>query len=334
LQTHRLQDNETPTYFGLPRIDRLLHAVAEARPTSIKPRPTSPVVELTSLAPGGGKTHVLYHLTALAVLPISHGGKQACAIIIETDDSFSVQRLGQQLSILLNRSRHTKLSENELNDSIFLCLKHVHVFRPQSLPSTIVTLDSLPTYLFDKTRHHSFDRPVGFIALESASAFYWQHRADEEDAALLATTTPANNAPSKPSGYAQLGAALKAASATFSCPVVFTSWHLGPAPTSTHSGNPEARSLRTSIPAPLSQLPTLRLIVQRVPVRKLPSGISVEEALREASDRQKAVEEGKFEAMVNEWGLDERTLQKLQRQGAGFSFRITDDGVLFESSQT
>ena len=61
--------------------------------------------------------------------------------------------------------------------------------------------------------------------------------------------------------------------------------------------------------------------------------MSIEEALREAEARQKAVEEGRFECFVNEWGLDERTLQRLSRSGTGttgFGFRIGKDGVQIE----
>lgn len=211
-------------------------------------------------------------------------------------------------------------------------LKHVHIFRPQSLDSTVSTLKSLPGYLFDKSKHYSIDRPVAFIAVDSASAFYWQHRADEDDAALHQTLNAAITAPTKPIGYAELTTALKAASATFSCPLILTSRHLGPAPSSLHTYNAEARSLRPSLPAPLSQIPTLRLIGQRVPVRKFPAGISVEEARREAAQRQNAVEEGKFEAIMNEWGVDERTLQKLQSVGAGFGFRIRPSGLTVEEA--
>ena len=91
--------------------------------------------------------------------------------------------------------------------------------------------------------------------------------------------------------------------------------------------------MRFALPAPLSQLPLLRLIVQRKPVRKFPVGMSVQEALREAEARQRAVEEGRFECLVNEWGMDERTVERLSRSegGMGFGFRIRADGVEVES---
>ncbi|KAK5120674.1 hypothetical protein LTR85_006032 [Meristemomyces frigidus] len=333
-QSLRLQDESAPSHFGIHVLDRLIQAITGARPPTAKLKPAPPpIVELTSLASGGGKTHLIYCLAALAILPVYLNGKQACVVILDTDGSFSVPRLAEQLLNTIKQQQRTELSESDGTDTIASALKHVHIFRPQSLDSTVATLDSLPSYLFDRSKHHSIDRAVGFVVLASASAFYWQHRADEDDASLLQNTDPAQAAPSKPTGYASLTIALKAASAAFSCPIILTSWHLGPAPASFHSNSAEARSLRPSLPAPLSQLPMLRLIVQRVPVRKFPAGVSVEEARREAAHRQTAVEEGKFEAIVNEWGVDERTLQKVQSVGAGFGFKITKDGLVFDDRE-
>lgn len=355
MQTLRVQDETSPSPFGLPQLDRLLQAATESRLSATKTRRSSnPILELTSVATGGGKTHLLYYLVAIAALPVCQGGKGACAIILDTDGTFCAPRLAQQIRTILirqndNGSRDSEdeqtLSEDHLMNVTLSSLTHVHIFRPQSLPSTIATLDTLPTYLFNKSLHHSIDRPVGFIALDSASAFYWQHRAEEEEAAFLTTTTTSATDPdrrpqhSKPDPekptYTHLTTALKTAATTFSCPLLLTTQHHGPAPnipSRAHiPGAPDTRSLRpTSLPAPLAQLPTLRLILQRIPVRKFPPGIGIAEAQREARDRLAAVEEGKFEAVVNEWGIDERTLARLQREGAGFGFRVVEEGVVME----
>lgn len=162
------------------------------------------------------------------------------------------------------------------------------------------------------------------MALDSASAFYWQHRTDFDDAALLPST-------SKPNNYVQLAAALKNSQRIFNTSLIFTSWHNGPIkdPSSNHLG-PEAQSFRSSLPAPWPTLPTLRFIVHRAPVRKLPVEISVEDALRESETRQKVVEKGKVECFVNEFGVEEGVLQNLRKGGAGFDFFITEDGVAFD----
>lgn len=70
--------------------------------------------------------------------------------------------------------------------------------------------------------------------------------------------------------------------------------------------------------------------MQRKAVRKFPPGIRVEEALREAVDRLKAVEEGRFEALVCEWGVEERMLVELKRRGGGIRFGVGREGIVIE----
>ncbi|RMY17298.1 hypothetical protein D0867_06131 [Hortaea werneckii] len=339
LSTLRKQNDTISTYSGLSQLERLIRTIASSKPAVAKDSLSQPVVELTSAAGGGGKTHILYCLTAIAVCPKSSGGREACVIILDTDGTFSVDRLAQQIRKHLTTNRTTSNleghSDTDLDDAIFSCLKHVHLFRPQSLASTIRTLEDLPSHLFNQTRHHSYNRTVGFIALDSLSTFYWPNRSAEEEAALHALTEPpkSHHQPqsSKSPNYHNLTTALRNATRTFSCPALFTTWHLGPTPQTSNQGPEPHRSLRPALPVPTSQLPLLlRLIVQRKPVRKFPVGMSIEEAVREAEDRQRAVEEGRFECFVNEWGVEERTLQRLSRSGTGtmgFGFRIGEDGV-------
>lgn len=327
LNALRVQDASStlPPAFGLPALDRLLYAANEGRSHT---NSTSPILELISLHAGGGATHLLYHLTALAVLPSERGGRQAGVVLLDADGSFDVDRLATQLRMLL-KSDATAEDEAFSDETIFQALRHVHIFRPQSLASLAATLDSLPLYLFNQQRHFSFDRAVGFIAIDSASAFYWQDRAETEDAAFFAKTSgdPGDTLPQ--SGYAALTAALKQACATLQCPAIFTSWHLGPLSTAPHA----ARSFRPPLPAPFSGLPALRLACQRVPVRKFPPMISFEGAKREAEDRMKAVEEAKFECFVNEWGVDERTLRRMREVGGGFGFNVREEGLTVASAK-
>ena len=203
LNTLRTRDDIVPTYFGLSQLDRLIKTIVSSKSAVAKGTPPQPVVELTSTASGGGKTHILYSLIAIAVCPKSLGGREACVVVLDTDGTFSVDRLAQQIRKHLTTNRTTSNAEEhadtDVDDIIMSSLKHVHLFRPQSLASTIRTLEDLPSHLFDQTRHHSYDRVVGFIALDSASTFHWQTRSDEEEATLLAPTEP--QSPHHPSPY-------------------------------------------------------------------------------------------------------------------------------------
>lgn len=62
-------------------------------------------------------------------------------------------------------------------------------------------------------------------------------------------------------------------------------------------------------------------------MRKLPAGISLEDAMRENDIRKKVVALGKFECFVNEWGIDEKVMQRLRARGAMFEIFITKEGV-------
>jgi len=289
-------------------------------------------IELTSPYPGGGKTHLLYDLIALNVLPKYLNGRQSCVAIFDSDGAFDVVRLVQQFRQRLP----LQLPENtDTGAAIETALQHVHIFRPQSLASLTATIENLPAYLLH-TSHPSSDRALSFIALDSASAFYWQARAAEEDYTYRNTTgssSPSQAPLEEPASYAQVTTALKTAAKALNAPVVLTSWSLHAPPTQQHNHGPP-RSLRPSLPAPLSALPTARFVVQRIPVRRLPAHISVREALREAGDRQRAVDEGKFERVVNQWGLDPRTLERVRAAGEGFGFRITVAGLAIEREGT
>lgn len=282
-----------------------------------------------SLGAGGGNTHLLYHLSALAVLPQAMGGKQACVVIIDTDNKLSVSRLLAQMKLLLNR-HHLATSTEPAPDEMFhnealQAIKHVHIFRPQSLASTIATIDSLPVHLFNQNRHYSFDREVAFIAVDSISAFYWQDRAETEDATFLATTTKQSSA-AQTSACFQLSTSLKAASKALDCLSIITTWYLGSQAKVSEGMN--LRSYRPQIPA--LQV-TLRLVVHRLPVRKFPTGLSLANVVREAPERLKAVKEGKFECFVDDFGVEERLLRQLS--GGGFGFRIMDDGLFIDAQE-
>lgn len=326
LNTLRLRDTSEEARFGLPQLDSLLQCMVEIRSSTSKQPSTPPILELQSLYPGDGKTHLLYYLTALAVLPITLGGKQSAVVIIDTDGRFSIPRLARQIKrqVSLDLQDSSKTDNEEV---LLMSLKHVHIFSPQSLSSTTATVNSLSGYLFNADKHHSFDRTISFIALDSASAFYWQHRTDADDAAL-------NSGKSQPSGYLLLAAALKNAVRSFNTAVIFTSWHLGAVKDMTaNMGRDAQSSFRSSIPSPWPQLPTLRLVVRRAPVRKLPVEISVQDALRESETRQEVVQKGKVECFVNEFGMEESVMQKLRAVGAGFDLYVTGDGVSLDAGE-
>ena len=307
-------------------MDTLVQCILDSRTGSAQASP--PIVELMSQYAGGGKTHLLYHLTALAVLPSSLGGRQAAVLYFDLDNHFSIPRLAQQIKrlALAHTQEDKPMNRSSMKHMIADCLKHVHIFRPTSLASTVHTLNNLSTYLFNQSEHHSFDRAIAFIAIDSASAFYWQTRVEADQAALLTSTTK-DVSPPQPVNYTDLASALRLASRTLSTPVIYTARDYNPPLQQSHN-LPSAFVGTFSYRPCLPQLqPTMRFVIRRADVRKLPAGISLEDAMRENDIRKKVVALGKFECFVNEWGIDEKVMERLRARGAMFEIFITKEGV-------
>ncbi|KAF2275108.1 uncharacterized protein EI97DRAFT_357581, partial [Westerdykella ornata] len=162
-----------------------------------------PILELISPPsshhlPGAGKTSLIYLITALAVLPsslcsIPIGGHNAAVIILDPLSHFSIARLVHTMAVLLKQrlssspspsspspeaptdTHHNPPGPSEIHriikTSIHTALPHIHIFRPQSWPSLLATLDSLPAYLFDSRRHRSTDRRIHALIIEDVDAF-------------------------------------------------------------------------------------------------------------------------------------------------------------------
>jgi hypothetical protein len=258
--------------------------------------------------------------------------------MLDTDNTFSVPHLVRHLNAQQQQQQQQQNPAAQPDDDQFpiptaateAALKHIHILRPQTLGSAIATLSSLPTYLFDGSRHHSFDQPVAFVALASASAFYWQTKAEEEDASLLATTATTTAGQTKPRPIAQwnhLAASLRRISNALACPVMFTSWNMSPPLQPQQQGyrpNIDGGIRRSSVPAPLAQLPVLKLVVQRESVRKFPVGMSLEEAKREAGVRWKAVQGSRI-ILTNGADGEEVRFVAAGMEGGG-AWRTDEDG--------
>jgi DNA-repair protein XRCC2 len=302
LQTIRFRHDPEPTRIGLPALDKIINAAILDKSN---PPAVPPIIEIASQAPGSGTTHIIYLLTATAVLPTSLGGEESCVAILDTDNTFSVPRLVQQLRLAL--------PPDTPPSTIATALSHVHIFRPQSLTCLHATLQSLPEY-FLRGSHQSTRRPLSFLALDSLTAFHWQTKAAEEDRAFAnqhppvsepseINPTSAGEAATAP--HPDLPTLLKTTTTTLSTPLLLTSHSL-------------------AINTPRSALPTLRFTVSRCAVRNFPPAISVVEALREAGDRQRAVEASSWEVRVADSG---------SLRGKGFDFRIGSEGVRVESGR-
>ncbi|KAJ9244559.1 hypothetical protein DTO271D3_3931 [Paecilomyces variotii] len=347
--------------------------VPTPRPTPI-PKKKQPVVEITSPSSAAGKTQLLYYLTAVAILPSSYhgrdlGGCDAAVVYFDTDGRFDANRLGNIASGIVQErlkasssnpadtiSREERKAEgddigddinaHDINELVRNALQHVHVLRPQSSSSLLATLQQLDSYLLDVSRHHSATRPLHAIFLDSASAFFWQDRLRDEVARTEEIGRPAAEIDrDRDQGrsfhlavlYRRLVVELRRLQAIFDCAVVYTTWGLSRTKSSSDYGPTSSYSgFRPHLPPPWGTFPSLRLAVQREPVRRFPPEATIQEAERDAPLRQEVVARGKFWAWVDTWGREEwprRIVEGLERRNGGrFAFWVSDKIVIGEDS--
>ncbi|KAJ6144052.1 hypothetical protein N7471_003505 [Penicillium samsonianum] len=319
-----------------------------------------PIVEISSSLSASGKSQLLYYLTALAILPRKYGdisvnGQEAAVVFIDTDDRFDAERLRTVARGIVLQQRGLSESSSEiqaqpggmpdhhLESLLVSSLQHVHVFRPQSSSALLATIHTLDSYLFDISRHRSASRPLKMIAIDSATAFFWQDRLRDEVARTEEIGRPQAEIDSEREQqrsfhlsdlYTELVRELKGLQSQFQCAIVYTSTVSGGRASGPgHYDQSQGRvpSLRPVLPAPWGTLPTLRLIVHRSSVRPFPPSMAAHAAVKDAPSRQSVVQQGKISAWVNPWGRDgwpRRIVEAIEaHNGGSFSFYMRDSGV-------
>ena len=303
--------------FGIPELDSLL------------PNSSPTVLELISPPPthhpsGAGKTSLLYLIIAHTILPTTFdsvtdlNGQDAAVILLDPLHHFSVPRLASVILSLLVSKLGPSIStlDPSIKASLLTltarCLDHVHIFHPSSWDSLIATLQSLPDYLFDATKHKSTHRRIHSLILEDIDAFTWSLRS-AHSTTTTNTSTTANVNPLSSASKA-LTAELAILSTLLSCNMILTS----PSILST-AFRP---ALPTSWPSAMN---VTRLAVRRVEVLKFAPEMSVEQAESEKGQRWEVVKRGRFECWKAGAAMAGR-----DRESEGFVFRVGDASVTVE----
>lgn len=275
-------------------------------------------IDITGTRPGSGKTHLLYYIVTIAVLPRSYdgvniNGKETALVVIDCEDRFNVQRLAQIIASHISSAESRRhLKESDIDHIVRTSLDHVHLYRPQSIHSAIATIPNISSYLLSRLAHKSGSRPLGSIILDGAGSFLWKSRADEEISRFSDEQTKRDRPIVDANGlYADLIQRLKTFALQFGCPVLTTSWsHLS---LSAETGNVTTRSM---MPPSWNSFAKLRLEVRRVPIRPFPPMMSLEEILAEKAKRADFARRGEFEVSVLSPSISQT-----------FRFTIREDGV-------
>ncbi|KAJ6263381.1 hypothetical protein Dda_1944 [Drechslerella dactyloides] len=169
------------------------------------PRDRPAIVEISADRPRAGKTHLLYHLAGLAVLPsswngVTLAGQDGAVVFIDCDGRFDVLRLAATIEAYVrtrlaravqfcrSAAAETDHSDPALDNYLALLLAitdahvaelveyvlaHVHVYSPQSSPQLLDILSAIPAHI---TASPSHNRPLSSILIDGVSAFYWLDR--------------------------------------------------------------------------------------------------------------------------------------------------------------
>ena len=261
-------------------------------------------------------------------------------------------RLEAQIVSLLKsgyNSPDAPLSPNDIDTRTQEALSHVHVLRPISTAQVLATLKRLPEYLGDMKVHVSGKRKLGLIVTDSAHAFYWQDRMDDEIERIDPTAhstrqsdvgvdeqgvrpvriMEADAAPAKaaPSGQDQRSPYTSRKAMTISIQALLRSLQrdYSPAIVFTTSSYVPPKSSQWSL------FPTLRLQVSSLAPSVAPFAphMSIPEALLDREKRKEVVQRGECVAVAIEghdedWRSDVRErFEALGAEGLRWRFKLT-----------
>lgn len=250
------------------------------------------LVELTATDAGPGKSALVHHIIANAIVPRSlHGadisGRDGIVILLDTDNTFDVSVLHERILAVFRQrlqlaGSNEALDDTEIEQIIANSMANVHIFRPQSFDALIHSLENLPTYLQGlSSQPTSQDKAIASIILDSASSFYWAVRADLQNRRINALDSESQqdaglkDASTAPS-LEHMIKLLKALSEQYECPVIATTWDMS------SSSQTQGSSLNPAFPT----APAVRLEVYGRREAKFAHDVSAEEA-REQTERRK-----------------------------------------------
>ncbi|KAI9805614.1 MAG: hypothetical protein M1833_005106 [Piccolia ochrophora] len=301
LRTLRGRHDPSPPPLGIPPLDRL----CSSDPTRSSAT-HAPVLQISGPS-CTGKTHLVYYILALTVLPSRFRSvslpstKDATAVILDTDSRFCIARLKQCMASYITQHAPGPIPpastedfdsyNTDLDHTLRTALMQIHVFRPQSSAALLATLEQLESYLFSATpSHRCAARPLGLVAVDSASAFYWPDKLSAEDDTATALGTAGPPATSSfVKTHQTIVSGLRSLRLRFGCVVVVSSWILGAG-----SGTEDYAHL----PGVWAGFQTMTVKVDKEDVARFGLGMSAEEAVRDRKARQEVVDRGKFVGYV------------------------------------
>lgn len=334
------QAADVPRVFGVPDIDEYLQSVENALNSSSDSvnscqKGPSSIIEITDTKTGSGKTHVLYHMITLSTLPQTHGdisvgGKASAVLLFDVDASFNLQRLSEVMEGHIRsccQPAHT-ITEAEISVLVKDAMEHIHLYRPNSSEELELMLSNAVPYLLGTGNHHSGDRRLDAILIDSLSACHWQ---DQALALGLDENPEVNLSKSKmKERYAKIQGHLHSFRRQTGAFVIVTTWGLR------RQQKRQSRGEYTDTPVSLlpeawgSTLASIRIVVSRCPgAPPFPRAIDWAEALARKSEHRSAVLQAGFIGIFDIKNLPPEVQARVRTSVSGFKYHINQDGIKF-----
>lgn len=341
----------------IPPLDRIISTVFTAsssaaftvdpRSESVVPSPPiqikdlHPVIEITGTSTACGKSHIIYYIAALSILPedqnnVSLDGKDSAVVIFDTDGRYDVRRQFTVIKSYILQRYH--IVDETVVDANIDCLiktamKHIHVYRPQSTLDMIEMLNGLRVYLLDLDSHYSASRPLDCVLIDSISAFYWQDR--------LAGLVSQKGTPGYQERYQILVKKLQEISASFGAFIVATNWglqHHEPLQED-YQGSGVAHVgvqrpgdniiFRSHLPAAWNKFVDIKLVVKRDVITPFRQGISIIEALNERQAMFSPNYNDNFSGQIDVCSFKTAMQELFKGKNGRFHYRIGESGIFF-----
>ncbi|KAI5812368.1 hypothetical protein BZA77DRAFT_286501 [Pyronema omphalodes] len=296
------------------------------------------VIEISSVHTSAGKTHLLYYITAMCVLPetscsIQLHGRSSSIIIIDNDGRFDVARLFTiMLSHVLSCYKESGLdiSDSEAQAVVKDSLLYVHVFRPRNLSEMVKVLQGLPDY-YMSPRYGTLDRPLGGILIDSLSAFYWPEK--------LASSVLEGSDTGSHETYGEMVRVIRGLSDRFGTFTIATTWGLHLVNENHQAAITLGQTTRSSTETPVfyryfpsvwNRLVDVKLVVARNAKPRFLRNTSIMEAFQEIRLHNKISSRYGFKGRVDIRGLSPAAQEYFSVNGGAFRFNITPDSIEFE----
>ena len=243
----------------------------------VRPKPVIVNISLHHDGSIAASWYLVYHITALSIIPKTIDGRETCVVLLDCTGRFSARLFNRQVQAMLARTNKVRPPDT-VQEAALTALSHVHVVKCSSFASLLTSLRELPAQLLSGS-HPSSARSLSSLFVMGINAFQWQTRAQVEMARLENEETP-------PVANSLIISELKRLQDRFSCNLFYTS---STNSTSLNSNTSRRGPAETPSMDVFSQYALINLHPSRSSTLEFAAGLTIDACLLDKMNRQSAV---------------------------------------------